>query len=131
MTGYDGPDASEQMAIDMVIERANAHIDWKALEKELGDLSIYKIAFNIVDTTTLCGFVVKNSKLEKLVHQDDLKGTTHIVSINKPTFWSVAEKKITIDEAYFTFSTVNVQGENPHMAARVLKRIWDFVWEVL
>lgn len=128
---YDGPDAAEQEAIDVAIEKANAGVDWAALEAELGDLDGLRIAFRIADARTLVGFVIRSRRLIKITSEIDIKAASHVVTTDKSTFWAVATKSTTIDRAYFTWGSVNVEGENPHIVARVLKRIFDKVYEVI
>lgn len=123
------PDLIIRMAIQKVIEKSNAAIDFDSLIMGIGTTSDVdkKLVIRIIDMKSVCGLGIKEGKM---VEVDKVDNPDTVFSMDKNTFSSIILNKIDHRQAYY-MGAIEADGANWVRDSILLGKVFDEIKKVM
>ncbi len=123
------PDLIIRMAIQKVIEKSNAAIDFDSLIMGIGTTSDVdkKLVIRITDMKSVCGLGIKEGKM---VEVDKVDNPDTVFSMDKNTFSSIILNKIDHRQAYY-MGAIEADGANWVRDSILLGKVFDEIKKVM
>lgn len=123
------PDGIIKMAINKVISKSNASIDFDSLITGIGSIndSDKKLVIRITDMKSACGLGIKDGKM---VEVDKVDNPDTIFSMNKNTFSAIILNKVSHRQAFY-MGAVEADGESWVRDSVLLAKIFDEIRKVM
>lgn len=117
------PDGIIKMAINKVISKSNASIDFDALISTIGTINDVdkKLVIRIADMKSACGLGIKDGKM---VEVDKVDNPDTVFSMDKNTFSAIILNKIDHRQAYY-MGAIEAYGDNWIRDSILLGKIFD------
>ena len=123
------PDGIIKMAINKVISKSNAAIDFESLITNTGSMNDVdkKLVIRITDMKTACGLGIKEGKM---VEVDKVDTPDTVFSMDKNTFSAIILNKIDHRQAYY-MGAIEADGESWVRDSILLAKIFDEIKKVM
>lgn len=117
------PDGIIKLAINKVISKSNASIDFESLITNTGSINDVdkKLVIRITDMKTACGLGIKEGKM---VEVDKVDNPDTVFSMDKNTFSAIILNKIDHRQAYY-MGAIEADGESWVRDSILLAKIFD------
>lgn len=117
------PDGIIKMAINKVISKSNASIDFESLISNTGSINDVdkKLVIRITDMKSVCGLGIKEGKM---VEVDKVDRPDTIFSMDKNTFSAIILNKISHRQAFF-MGAIEADGDSWVRDSLLLAKIFD------
>jgi len=113
--------------IQLAIELANKHIDFKKVKEQAGVTDDRTLKLKIVDVPGECGFIIVGDKVRPII---GIERATVEVKLTKDVFWAIVSGKLSLYDAWL-YDLVKFEGEFSLRDAQILIPLFEIIREYI